>query len=201
MPSPGSSRRGRLCPEREYGIITWDTYDREMTKCIALRYTCQVSREIKTEEYRALAELRYRIRHFLGEGDAAARAAGLEPQQYLLLLMIRGLPAGEQATIRTLAERLSLKHHSAVELIDRLEAHGYVRRTRARDDRRRVLVSLLPRGERMLADVARQRINELRSHGHQLVRAIDQLLDQPRKPRNGGGAKPGPKSRGPEKRG
>jgi DNA-binding MarR family transcriptional regulator len=160
-----------------------------------------VSGEIKTEEYRALAELRYRIRHFLGEGDAAARAAGLEPQQYLLLLMIRGLPGGEQATIRTLAERLSLKHHSAVELIDRLVAHGYVRRTRARDDRRRVLVSLLPRGERMLADVARQRINELRSHGHQLVRAIDQLLDKPRKSRNGARAKPGPKSRGQEKRG
>jgi DNA-binding MarR family transcriptional regulator len=139
--------------------------------------------ELKITEYRALAELRYRIRHFLSEGDAAARAAGLEPQQYLLLLMIRGLPAGEQATIRALAERLALKHHSAVELIDRLEAHGWVRRSRGRDDRRRVLVSLLPRGERMLEHVARQRINELRSYGHQLVQAIDQLLDPSNKPR------------------
>jgi DNA-binding MarR family transcriptional regulator len=161
-----------------------------------------MSAEIKTEEYRALAELRYRIRHFLGEGDAAARAAGLEPQQYLLLLMIRGLPSGKEATIRTLAERLALKHHSAVELIDRLEAHGYVRRSRGRDDRRRVLVSLLPRGERMLEDVARQRINELRSYGHQLVRAIDQLLDQPpRKPRSGNGVKSLPLNRRRERRG
>jgi DNA-binding MarR family transcriptional regulator len=142
-----------------------------------------MSGELKTTEYRALAELRYRIRHFLSEGDAAARAAGLEPQQYLLLLMIRGLPSGEQATIRTLAERLALKHHSAVELIDRLEAHGYVRRSRGRDDRRRVLVSLRPRGERLLERVARQRINELRSYGHQLVQAINQLLDHPSKPR------------------
>ena len=133
--------------------------------------------EITPEEYRALAELRYRIRHFLREGDAVAQAAGLEPQQYLLLLTIRGLPEGQDATIRTLAERLALKHHSVVELIDRLETHGYVRRSRGRDDRRRVLVSLLPRGERLLEQVARNRIGELRSTGHALVRAIDQLLE------------------------
>jgi len=135
--------------------------------------------EITTDEYRALAELRYRIRHFLREGDVVAQAVGLEPQQYLLLLAIRGLPAGEEATIRTLADRLALKHHSVVELIDRLETHGYVRRSRGRDDRRRVLVSLLPRGERILEQVARHRIGELRSTGHALVRAIDQLLEKP----------------------
>jgi DNA-binding MarR family transcriptional regulator len=134
--------------------------------------------EITTDEYRALAELRYRIRHFLREGDAVAQAAGLEPQQYLLLLTIRGLPAGEEATIRTLAERLALKHHSVVELIDRLETHGYVRRSRGRDDRRRVLVSMLPRGERLLEQVARHRIEELRATGLALVRAIDQLLER-----------------------
>ena len=135
--------------------------------------------EITSDEYRAFAELRYRIRHFVREGDVVAQVAGLEPQQYLLLLAIRGLPAGEEATIRTLADRLALKHHSAVELIDRLETRGYVRRTRGRDDRRRVLVSLLPRGERILEQVARHRIGELRSTGHALVRAIDQLLEKP----------------------
>ena len=134
--------------------------------------------DITTSEYRALAELRYRIRHFLREGDAAAQAAGLEPQQYLLLLTIRGLPEGRDATIQTLAERMALRHHSAVELLDRLELHGYVRRTRGREDRRRVLVSLLPRGERLLEQVARQRIGELHSHGHALVKAIRQLLEK-----------------------
>jgi DNA-binding MarR family transcriptional regulator len=143
---------------------------------IVLRYTENMAAEITTAEYRALAELRYRLRLFLREGDAVARAAGLEPQQYLLLLAIRGLPEGEEATVRTLAERLALKHHSVVELIDRLEMHGYVRRTRGREDRRRVLVSLLPRGERMLEQVAQDRIGELRSNGYQLVRAIDELL-------------------------
>src|SRR5256714_2891147 len=147
-------------------------------KYIVIRYTGCVAINVTTEEYRALAELRYRIRHFLREGDAMAHASGLEPQQYLLLLTLRGLPEGEVATIRTLAERLALKHHSAVELIDRLEAHGYVRRTRGREDRRRVLVSLLPRRERLLEQVARHRIGELRSTGKELVRTIDQLLDQ-----------------------
>ncbi len=144
-----------------------------------------VAAEITTAEYHALAELRYRIRQFIREGDNVARAAGLEPQQYLLLLAIRGLPEGEEATIQALAERLALKHHSVVELIDRLETHGYVRRTRGRDDRRRVLVTLLPRGERMLAQVAQHRIGELRATGHELVRAIDQLLEIPRLRRRG----------------
>jgi len=168
---------------------------------IVLRYTLKVSAGITTEEFRALAEFRYRIRHFLSEGDAAARAAGLEPQQYLLLLMIRGLPRGQEATIRTLAERLALKHHSVVELIDRLEAHGYVRRTRGHSDRRRVLVSLLPRGQRKLEDVARQRINELRSHGHELVQAIDQLLDRARRPDSNDGARESARNQRREKRG
>ncbi len=136
-----------------------------------------MAEEITTAEYLALAELRYRLRKFVGEGDAVARAAGLEPQQYLLLLALRGLPEGMEATIRTLAERLALKHHSAVELIDRLESHGYVRRSRSRDDRRSVLVSLLPRGEKLLEQVARDRIGELRASGSALVNAISALLE------------------------
>jgi DNA-binding MarR family transcriptional regulator len=133
--------------------------------------------EITPAEYRALAELRYRIRRFLREGDAKSRDVGLEPQQYLMLLAIRGLPAGSPSTIQTLAERLALKHHSAVELIDRLETHGYVRRTRSRDDRRRVFVSLLPRGDRLLEQVAQNRISELRTSGEALVGAIEALLE------------------------
>jgi DNA-binding MarR family transcriptional regulator len=139
-----------------------------------------VSPDITSAEYRALAELRYRIRHFLREGDTTARSVGLEPQQYLVLLAIRGLPKGRSSTIQTLAERLALKHHSAVELIDRLEAHGYVRRTRSRDDRRQVFVSLLPRGDRLLEQVARNRISELRTSGETLVDAIEALLNRGR---------------------
>jgi DNA-binding MarR family transcriptional regulator len=133
---------------------------------------------ITPEEYRALAELRHSIRLFVREGDAKARTAGLEPQQYLILLAIRGLPENVEATIRAIADRLALKHHSVVELVDRLEQHGLVRRTRSRDDRRRVFVSLLPRGERLLEEVARHRISELRSSGAALVSAIEALLEK-----------------------
>ena len=133
--------------------------------------------KITENEYRALGELRYRIRRFLQEGDMTAKQAGLEPQQYLLLLAIRGLPARQEATISALADRLSLRHHSTVELIDRMEAHGYVKRIRGREDRRQVLVSLQPRGEKLLEKVVEQRIIELRANGRALVTAISALLE------------------------
>jgi DNA-binding MarR family transcriptional regulator len=132
---------------------------------------------ITEQEYRGLAELRHRLRRFLQEGDSTARQAGLAPQQYLLLLAIRGLPEGQVATISTLAERLSLRHHSTVELIDRMEAHGYLRRLRGREDRRQVLITLQPKGEKLLEKVVAQRIVELRSHGHALVAAISAVLE------------------------
>lgn len=134
--------------------------------------------KITSSEYRALAELRYRIRLFLREGDATALAEGLEPQQYQMLLAIRGLSDGETATVGTLAERLAIKHHSAVELIDRLEKHGFVKRLRDKDDRRQVHVVLLPRGEKALAGVVKERISELRASGDALVRAIETLLQR-----------------------
>jgi DNA-binding MarR family transcriptional regulator len=127
-------------------------------------------------DYRALAALRHRIRLFLSEGDAAARRARLEPQQYLLLLAVRGLPQGAKATIQVLAQRLMLKHNSTVELIDRLETHGYLRRSQSREDRRCILVKLLPRGKQLVERVARERLTELRGGGEALSDALDTLL-------------------------
>jgi DNA-binding MarR family transcriptional regulator len=141
--------------------------------------------EITTAEYRALAELRHLLRRFLREGDLAAQAAGLEPQQYLMLLAIRGLPDGVQPTITAVAERLAVKHHSAVELLDRLEARGFIRRMRDRDDRRLVQVSLTPRGERVLASVVAKRISELRANGAALVDATSALLERKHEARAG----------------
>lgn len=137
--------------------------------------------KITSSEYQALAELRYRIRLFLREGDATALAEGLEPQQYQMLLAIRGLREREIATIGTLAERLTIKHHSAGELIDRLERHGFVKRLRDKEDRRQVHVVLLPRGEKALASVVNERISELRATGDALVRTIETLLERKKK--------------------
>jgi DNA-binding MarR family transcriptional regulator len=144
---------------------------------IVLRYTfIQMKHAVSDSEYRALAELRYRIRHFIQEGDAAAQRSNLQPQQYLMLLAIRGLPESAVATIRTLAERMALKHHSAVELIDRLESHGLVRRSRGQGDKREVRVSLLPQGSKLLDRVARERLSELRASGAALADAITALV-------------------------
>ena len=136
-----------------------------------------MAEKLTENEYRALGELRYRIRRFLQEGDTTAKQAGLEPQQYLLLLAIKGLPPQQEATISVLADRLSLRHHSTVGLIDRMEARGYVKRIRGREDRRQVLVSLQPRGEKLLEKVVEQRIIELRANGRALVAAISALLE------------------------
>jgi DNA-binding MarR family transcriptional regulator len=101
-----------------------------------------------------------------------------------MLLAVRGLPLGDVATIRTLSERVALKHHSAVQLVDRLEKHGYVRRSRGEADRRLVTVSLLPRGQRLLEEVVRHRVAELHAGGQRLVRAINRLLVYPRRPQD-----------------
>jgi DNA-binding MarR family transcriptional regulator len=85
------------------------------------------------------------------------------------------------ATIRTLAERVAIKHHSAVELVDRLEKRAYVRRNRGEADRRLVTVSLLPNGERLLEEVVRHRVGELHAGGQRLVKAINRLLVYPRR--------------------
>ena len=127
---------------------------------------------MSSAEFRALAEFRYRIRIFLNGSEEAARNAGLEPQQYLLLLALRGLPLGREASIRELAERMQLRHHSVVELVDRLERRLLLRRERSRSDQRQVIVHLTPRGEKILTRLARQRIAELRTAAPALVRAL-----------------------------
>jgi DNA-binding MarR family transcriptional regulator len=108
--------------------------------------------------------------------EAAARNAGLEPQQYLILLALRGLPLGREASIRELAERMQLRHHSVVGLVDRLERRLLLRRKRSLTDRRLVIVYLTPRGEKILTRLAKQRIAELRTAAPALVRALTGLI-------------------------
>ncbi|MGB2591454.1 MAG: MarR family transcriptional regulator [Candidatus Acidiferrum sp.] len=135
-----------------------------------------MGRTIHEHEYAALAEVRYLIRQYLQGSDRAAEAAGVEPQQYQMLLAIRGLPDRDGASIRRLAERLLLRHHSAVGLIDRLEARGYVRRKASDRDRRQLCVVLLPRGQRALERVVKERLHELRESGHALILALSAIL-------------------------
>jgi DNA-binding MarR family transcriptional regulator len=99
----------------------------------------------------------------------------------LFLLALRGLPAGHTATIRELAERMQLRHHSTVEMANRLERQQLLRRERSRADRRQVILHLTPRAEKILSRLARQRIEELRTAAPTLVRALTTAIRSTRK--------------------
>lgn len=127
-------------------------------------------------DYRALAEFRFQIRNFLSFSDRAVQTAGLERGQYQLMLAIKGMPEGLRPRIRDVANRLRVQHHSAVELINRLEAGGYVRRERAQDDRREVLLALTPKGEKVLAELALHHHEELQEAAPKLVAALRRVM-------------------------
>ncbi len=134
------------------------------------------SRTTSTTGYQALAQFRFLIRRFLNNSEKAARSVGLEPQHYMGLLALRGLPAGQKPSIRNLAERLQIQHHSAVELVDRMEKRGLLQRERSMEDRRAVLVSVTARGERLLSRLVRHRIAELRVSAPVLTRTLESVL-------------------------
>ena len=138
----------------------------------------QGPRELALEDYRTLAEFRYQIRCFLSFSESAARAAGVEPQQHQLLLALKGLPVRTRATIRALAERLCVAHHTTVELVDRLEVAGLVVRGRSDHDKREVIVSLTAAGETLLAGLSQLHREQLQSVGPSLLDALSALLDQ-----------------------
>ena len=137
---------------------------------------------LATDDYRTLAELRYLLRCFATFSAAAARAAGLTGQQHQALLAIKGFPGRERLTIGELAERLQLRHHSAVGLVDRLAARGLLVRRLDRRDRRRVMVQLTARAQGLLAALTRVHREELRRLAP-LLRALLKRLGQRARPR------------------
>ena len=134
--------------------------------------------DISLSSYRALAEFRHQIRLFLHFSDEAARQAGIEPQQHQLLLAIKGIPIGMQPTIGRIAERLQIRHHSAVELVDRLTEHGAIVRETNPDDGREVRLRLTRDGERLLRKLSIAHHNELEKAGPALRDALDAVLLQ-----------------------
>jgi DNA-binding MarR family transcriptional regulator len=133
-------------------------------------------KDMSAEDYRSLADWRYRIRQFLAFTERAARDAGLEPQQYQLLLMIKGLPPTLTPTISVLADRMAVRHHSMVELVDRLVERGLVRRERGSADRREVLVVLTAAAERVARRISLKHHRQLRSAAPSLIEALSATL-------------------------
>lgn len=140
-------------------------------------------RDLPLANYRSLSEFRHQVRCFLRYSEDAARAHQIEPQQHQLLLAIKGLPEGKAPTIGELAGRLQIKHHSTVDLINRLARDGRIVREQGTADRREVLVRLTPEGERILRELSLEHQTELTKIGPRLMRALAAAI-QPAKKRS-----------------
>jgi DNA-binding MarR family transcriptional regulator len=128
-------------------------------------------------EYVALAEFRYQLRRYLRYMEEEARANGQHPQQYQLLLAIKGLPPPRIPTVSVLAERMQMNHNSLVELADRCEKRGFIRRIRSSPaDRRRVTLAITAAGEAMMRQQASASRQELQTIGPILVESLQKLL-------------------------
>jgi DNA-binding MarR family transcriptional regulator len=132
--------------------------------------------DISIAHFQQLAEFRYRIRQFLHFSEEAARANGIEPQQHQLMLAIKGLPEDTRPTVTALSARLCLRHHSTVELVNRLVERGAARRRHGEEDRREVLVELTPYGEELLAKLSVLHWEELQTAGPTLSDALQAIV-------------------------
>jgi DNA-binding MarR family transcriptional regulator len=121
------------------------------------------SRKLAKSDFEALSEFRYQLRRFLRFSELAVAKEGLTPQQYLLLLHLKGLPGRETATVGELAERLQVLPHGALALVNRCEEAGLITRSEDASDRRQVLISMTASGETKLRSLAALHRAELAS--------------------------------------
>ncbi len=124
---------------------------------------------LSKQDFEALARFRFGIRRYLRFSEETVRHHGLAPQQYQLLLALKGFPGREWATVGELAERLQLRHHSVVELINRAQRQDLVRRVPHPADARAVRVELTDYGQEILARLSALHRDELRRMGSTLA--------------------------------
>ncbi|HET6384436.1 MAG TPA: MarR family transcriptional regulator [Armatimonadota bacterium] len=145
---------------------------------------------MKKSDYEALAAFRYALRRFVRFSEQAALSVNLTPQQHQAMLAIRGFPGRDYLNISELAERLQLRHHSVVGLVDRLVTQGMVNREHSKDDKRVVFISLTPRGEEMLERLTEAHRDEIRRVVPEMTRLLQSLPQ-------GGETQPAPKRKKP----
>lgn len=134
--------------------------------------------ELSLADYQLLAEFRHVLARFLAFSAEAARTAGLAPRQHQALLAVKGAAAGQPMTVGDLAARLTIRHHSAVELVDRMVRSGYLRRSADATDRRRAILKLTAAGERVLAELSAAHRAELRRIAPLLGPLVRQLGEE-----------------------
>ena len=131
---------------------------------------------IGDREYEALAAFRYALRRFVAFSEAAAKAAGLTPRQHQALLAIKGTPAASHGlAIGQIADHLTIRHNSAVELVDRLTEAGLVLRQPDATDGRRMLVTLTARSESLLQSLSVAHLRELRANRSGLLALLRRM--------------------------
>jgi DNA-binding MarR family transcriptional regulator len=131
--------------------------------------------KVTKTEYEALADFRYSLRQFLHFSEEAAQKAGITPQQHQALLAIKGFPEERNITVGELAERLQIRHHSAVGLVDRLVSNGLVIRKQQAGDRRQVHLALAEKGGRTLEKLAAAHKEQLRRVGPRIETLLKRL--------------------------
>jgi DNA-binding MarR family transcriptional regulator len=124
---------------------------------------------------RSLAEFRFQMRKFLNFSEVASERCGVPAQQYQLMQVIAAMREGQQASITHLAERMILRHNSTVELVDRAERAGLVRRESDPKDMRRSLVQLTPQGQEILERLVTEHLRELAPLCEHLIQALREL--------------------------
>ena len=134
--------------------------------------------DVTLADYRALAEFRFQIRRYLAFGEQAIKGAGLQSRQYQLLLALKGLPEGMEPTITNIANRLGIRHHSTVELINRLEKRGFVKRQRSDVHRSFVFILITKEGETVLQKLVASRKADLQVAGPILAKALATLTKE-----------------------
>ena len=156
-----------------------DLLDRPALQSSGSGITAPSARLRRTERTRALAEFRYALRRFSHFSEEAADRAGLAPQQHQMLLQIAGAQPGTATTIGYLAQRLSLRHHSAVELATRCEDAGWVVRKPDLLDRRAVVLHLTPAGSRILHELSEDHERELNELAPRLIETLSAFTRPP----------------------
>jgi len=136
----------------------------------------QTQNDLSLAQYRDLAEFRRQIRRFLHFSEQTAKEHGIEPQQHQLLLAVHGLPEGVKPSIREIASRLFIEHHSAVELVNRLENKGAIARQPGTQDKREVWIKLTAAGRAILRKLALAHRIELERSGPELAHALNATL-------------------------
>lgn len=132
------------------------------------------SKKLRKTDYETLAAFRYLLRRFIHFSEEAAKTNSITPQQHQALLAIKGFPERDQVTIGELAERLQLRHHSVVGLVNRLVKEKLVTR-KPGEDRREVLVQLTDHGEQVLAGLSHIHRAELKKIGPKLKLLLQEL--------------------------